>query len=98
MDANITLCQLGGYQFLSMTGAMNFVSGVDSLTFDIPSAVKNNANRVRVRLNSDDTYTLTCFKVNHRKLTCAEIESRFNIYCDELRGAFEDMTGLYTYL
>ncbi len=93
--ANTILAQLGGGRFLAMTGARSLLGGSNSLTMHLPaSLVTGRANRLRVTLDSDDTYTVALLKYVPRKLECVTLDTRSGIYCEGLRETFERMTGL----
>lgn len=96
--ANTILEQIGGRQFIVMTGAKNFLAAHDSLSFRIPNDLetKNGANTVRVTLAADDTYTVKFLKV--RGTSIRTISETPMIYADMLRGFFESETGLATSL
>ena len=59
--AQTILSQLGGNQFLVMTGAKNLSSDSRSLRFDIGKN-GSQANRVKVSLRGDDTYDMEFWK------------------------------------
>ena len=97
--AGIILSQLGGNKFCAMTGAKNFVSGENSLSFALPkmSGVKVNRVRVilvRVVLAIDDTYTVSFFNI--RAVNAEPVSTHAGVYCEDLRGVFERETGLRT--
>ena len=52
------------------------------------------ANRVVILLNEDDLYDLTFSKVLGGKITL--VEGFAGVDCEQLRGIFEDTTGLRT--
>lgn len=95
MNSQQTLQQLGGSQFVVMTGAHTFVASRDSLTFRIPKA-KDGINAVRITLDANDTYTVEFMKI--RNLTVTIVYKTTDIYCDQLAEVFEQNTGLYTSL
>lgn len=95
------LNQLGGKRFTAMTGAKQMFAIEKGLQFKIG---KNNAkaNRVRIVLNSMDTYDMyfervttnrttfeTTVKINAESLGC---------YDDMLQSQFTAITGLDTHL
>ena len=93
------LRQLGGQQFMVMTGAKDMLAEPNGLTFRIPARMaKNGINIVSVLLNADDEYDVTFSKVSMKKQTNIVVSMRHGIYCDQLRGLFERETGLYTSL
>ena len=92
--ANIILSQLGGRQFTSMTGAKDLVAIARGLQFKLPRGLaRNSITAVRVVLEPSDTYTVKFFNVRGRELSSFD-----DTYCDQLRGLFEDVTGLRTSL
>ena len=60
--ANEIKRQLGGRRFELMTGARDFVGDTNLLRFALPRA-KNGINKVEVRLDPSDTYTVTAWRV-----------------------------------
>ena len=106
VDATI-LTQLGGRRFTAMTGSKNFMfaditesNPVFWLRMDL---VRNKArvNRLKIYLNSDDTYTMCFYKQTIKNYTDVVIinEVKFEcVYCDQLQAIFTEVTGLYTSL
>lgn len=95
--ANTILQQLGGRQFLVMTGATNLVGGADSLSFSLPTAIaKDRINKVRVTLTPADDYTVEFFYIRGTKV--ATVKSLDGVYSDQLQDIFTDTTGLDTRL
>jgi hypothetical protein len=95
--ANTILSQIGGRQMASMTGAKDFTAIENGLQFKLPSNfAKDGINCVRVVLDPCDTYTVTFLKV--RGTSVKQIASYDQTYCDQLRGLFEEVTGLRTSL
>jgi hypothetical protein len=91
------LHQLGGRFFLRMTGAKQMVGSERSLTMTI-SGRHNGApvNRVTVRLDPSDTYTVEA--AYQRALSRRVLAAEEGIYCDQLQETFTRLTGLYTRL
>jgi hypothetical protein len=91
--AQTILEQLGGCQFVLMTGAKGLTGSADSLTFRLPSNFAiDGINAVRVRLTADDDYTVTFW---HGRGTNFRIHTtRQGIYADDLRRTFTNTTGL----
>lgn len=87
--------QLGGSRFSAMTGARNFVGSEDALSFRIPKALRG-INYVRVTLDPNDTYTVTFRRIHG--MTIKDVCEMSGVYVDNLRGVFEQVTGLYTTL
>ncbi|TXH52032.1 MAG: hypothetical protein E6Q97_16975 [Desulfurellales bacterium] len=99
---NEILRQLGGRRFLAMTGATNLLGDRSSLQMRLPRGAK--VQRVTVRLDPSDTYTIEGCDIvkptarNGYKLDVVKRASRSDVDCDDLREAFEEMTGLRTHL
>lgn len=95
--ANTIADQLGGIGKVKlMTGATNFLGSEDSLSIHLrPSTTKGRANRIVIRLTPADLYEVTTYKFNRRTLSATVVESRPEVYAEDLIDAFEEMTGLY---
>ncbi len=94
--AKTILEQIGGRQFLTMTGANRLAYDHNSLSFRLPMKGKNGANLVRVTLTPADTYTVKFTFV--RSLTLRTVGEFTDVYAEDLRGLFESKTGLATSL
>ncbi len=95
--ASIILEQLGGKRFSMMTGAKNFVTNGNDLTFSLPGAggfCKNGINRVSIELTPADLYNVKFYRLRGSKLVT--VSEHTDIYCDGLRELFERETGLVT--
>ena len=93
--ANTILNQIGGRRFIMMTGAKNFVSSENGLTFRIPGrSAKQGINKVRIVLMPDDTYEMQFIK--YANMTDKRVSTVTNVYCDMLEDVFEAQTGLFT--
>lgn len=97
--AKTILGQLGGRQFMVMTGARNCFATQDGLQFSLPSNGRHpesnkTINRVRVDLTEMDDYTVSVHYV--RRLSVTDIDQREGVYCDNLQEVFTDLTGLLT--
>jgi hypothetical protein len=93
----IILEQLGGRRFIAMTGAKHFVGSADTLRFQLPcGTTTNKATHVAITLTWRDTYTVAFLKVH--KLTCTTLDTREDIYAENLQEVFTRATGLYTHL
>jgi hypothetical protein len=92
--ANTIFEQLGGVQFSAMTGVKkrNCVGSNDSLSCPLP-----HRHFFYVQLLPSDTYRVEYGKMtpNHERKVLVETT---DVYCDELRGLFERVTGLRTSL
>ena len=103
----VILEQLGGNKFVVMTGVNHLVSDKNSLTMFLPKN-RSKANRLKITLNWDDTYTMRFFRyssprMNHKTMTYSsekvtEIEKFDGIYFDQLPELFTQVKGLYTRL
>jgi len=93
MTAITILEQLGGNKFVAMTGANNFVYDKHgTILFSFKGS--KVFNKLKIRLNSMDTYDMTFFKLGRApnfKLTNKEING---VYYDQLQGVFTAETGL----
>ena len=94
--AQTILEQLGGNQFVVMTGAKQFLHGKAMLAFSLPRFSGVKVNRVRITLTSDDLYVVQFMKVGRTR--CEVIKSVSGVYAEDLRGLFERTTGLATSL
>ena len=96
-EAQTILNQLGGSQFIAMTGAKNFLSTDSGLQFDLPARIAaKGINKVRVTLTERDDYTVEFFKYRPRAMACDTVSTRDGVYCDALRAVFTTETGLDT--
>lgn len=95
MIAKTILAQLGGRQFIVMTGAKNLTDHGNALSMKIPSS-KNKINYLKIILAPDDTYTIEFGRVWGMNYNV--IETVEGVYCDMLRDIFEDRTGLFVSL
>lgn len=88
--------QLGGSRFSAMTGARDFVGGSNFLQFSIGRGAKNKANKVRVTLEANDTYTVEFFRV----VSCnvRTVGEAHGVYASGLQATFTNATGMDTKL
>lgn len=107
--ARTILQQLGGREFLMMTGSKNLVYDENSLRMRL---VRNHsgANLLKITLRWDDLYDMVFTyhrapsyrvkdgKVFERKEVFKEIKRYEGVYCDMLRPLFSEVTGLETHL
>ena len=93
------LSQLGGRQFLVMTGTKNLVcdSKEQSLTMRLTKN-KLHAKWMKIRLNGLDLYDVTFMTENKSRTAIITLKEVSNVYGDMLRGLFERETGLRTSL
>ncbi|HZN48402.1 MAG TPA: hypothetical protein VFB71_12315 [Ramlibacter sp.] len=89
------LRQLGGRQFLAMTGARDLLANDNSLQLRI-GRNSMGVTHVLIELDPSDTYTVTT--THHRGADEEPVAQRDGIYNDQLRATFEAMTGLRTSL
>ena len=94
--AETILNQLGGNQFIAMTGAKNFTYS-DKCSFGCKiMRNQSKANYIRINLSSVDLYDIEFLYITIKTM---KTKATFNnIYNDQLRGLFERITGLNTSL
>jgi hypothetical protein len=95
IDGRTVIEQLGGSRFIAMTGAKNFGTTDNALSFKIGRNARG-VSHVRVTLDPSDTYTVEFLKV--RKLHVTVAETCTDIYCDSLQDCFTRNTGMDTHL
>lgn len=93
--AKTILQQLGGSRFVVMTGAKNFVSSDNSLSFKVGRNDKK-VTHVRITLNALDTYDVVYMSIRGTKVT--EVATEEGLYFDMLQKSFTKNTGLDTHL
>ena len=92
MVSNTILRQLGGMAFLTMTGAHSMTYDARSLTMQLPKARRADGQKpkwITIRLTDADVYELTAIGAD-----CQPIETRDDIFAQQLCQTFEAMTGL----
>ncbi len=94
--ANTILDQLGGRQFIAMTGAKDLVDTGHGLRFKLPSYSGQKTNCVHIQLDPSDTYTPTGYRVWGINLKVTDKHE--DIYNDMLQKVFTQITGLDTHL
>ena len=94
--ADEILRQLGGRQFLTMTGAHNLVALGTFLAFRLPG--RGRYNYVQIELTPMDTYDVTFSKWNFNSYEKIRETKLYDVYWDQLVELFEERTGLYTTL
>lgn len=92
--AGTILNQLGGRQFIQMTGAHGILNLGNGLQVKFKGS--RDANCVRVVLDADDTYTVTFYK--GAGLNIKQVAEFDGVYDSNLRPLFERKTGLSTSL
>lgn len=95
--ATIILQQLGGRQFLAMTGSKNLSHSNEGNTLTM-HLTKNSlkAKYLQITLTPADTYTMVFSTL--KKYEVVDLKTIENVYCDNIREIFEKETGLYTKL
>jgi hypothetical protein len=86
--AQTILAQLGGNQFIVLTGAKNFVGGENFLQFRF-----GRGEGMRITLNGSDLYD-----VDHYVIRGMEVKDKGReegLYADMLKDMFERRTGLF---
>jgi len=96
LPAEIILQQLGGRQFIAMTGSKNFTHSNNGRTLTMhltPNLAK--ARYLQITLDEEyDSYTMTFSAVKKNELV--EVAKYDGVYCDMLQDIFTKVTGLYT--
>lgn len=95
--ANTILEQLGGGRALMMLGAGQPVGDGSSLMFSIKGSPLK-VNKIRITLDSDDTYTVEFLRYSRKTLDCKHIAQFSMVYASDLRHVLEFGTGLRTSL
>jgi hypothetical protein len=91
--AKIIYEQLGPMA-LALIGARDFVASEDSLSFSIKGS--RRANKIRISVAFDDTYTVEFSKFKRSTLVLALVSQHVGVYVDQLLELIESETGLYT--
>lgn len=98
--ADTILEQLGGRQFIVMTGAKNLMSDNTvergQLSFRLETKAKYDINYVQITLCASDTYLVQFFQVTTRQYKfkkTLKAESR-DVHAPQLKMLFEAATGL----
>jgi hypothetical protein len=92
--AKTILQQLGGKQFIIMTGAKLLTAIEQGIAFRIP--LSKGINSIKIELNPLDLYNVSFGKI--QKNEYKEVKAIKDIYCDQLQDLFEETTGLFTSL
>lgn len=95
--AQTILEQLGGRQFVMMTGARNLLAAPNYLQFKLPGSggfCKQGINRVVVMLQPSDTYTVEFYRDRGGKTKM--VAQYHDVYVENLREIFREATGLET--
>lgn len=92
------LRQLGGRQFLALTGARNLVGSDTGLSLQVSASaqieLRNRCTHVRINLDPSDTYTVQFVRFNRKTCEFAECSKHEGVFCDQLQDLFEAQTGL----
>lgn len=106
--AETILSQMGGFNRLQAAVGMNSQQALTNGVFFMFKG-SSKANKVRITLKGDDTYTVEFFKINHKALarvrSKADLDNQLkgmrtpvasytDVYCDQLMKTFEEATGL----
>lgn len=97
MDHTTTIAQLGGRRIFAMAFDARMTSATEiALTLRVARALQKGAkaHAVTITLAADDTYTVTATR-GRRGGHVDEVGSCEGVYCDQLRGTVERLTGLY---
>lgn len=89
-----TIAKQIGNAALAMLGAKNLVGDSDSLTFRFQGC--KSANCLRIKLEADDTYTMTFLKI--RGVDVRTVEEVEGAHAEDMHRVIEQTTGLYTRL
>ncbi len=98
-EAAMTIVQqLGGKQFVVMTGARNIVFDSTASTPNVSLKFMGSkiATHVKIELDVMDTYTVTFYKI--RGAAIKTVKEWKGVYNDMLQGIFTETTGLDTRL
>lgn len=96
--ANTILSQLGGNQFIAMTGAWSFSSDKRTLSFRVPKA-KNGIRGVIITLQPNDLYQVRFLGMKLKPVIRAyDVSFHNDVYNDKLQEIFTQETGLETKL
>lgn len=92
--AQTILSQLGGGQFVLMTGAKNLAAHPEgALSFRLPSRFATNGiNWIKITLTPADDYTIESGRIV--KFTITRFPPQEGIYAENLRQTFTKITGL----
>jgi hypothetical protein len=96
--AKTILRQLGGQQFIAMTGARDFVGGEKALHFSLRKGAKDRIEKVLITLEPTDTYMVEFFRWDRNRLGLEQVAHLTLVYADQLQAVFTEHTGLVTRL
>lgn len=95
--ARTIFSQLGGNRFAFMTGAKDFTSSSNALSFRLPRNAKR-VTYVQIELDHNDTYTMRFYRAGARASQLQELPKVEDVYSDMLLDVFENRTGIYATL
>jgi hypothetical protein len=90
--ANTIKAQLGGQKFVAMTGAKNFSTSGNDLTFTLWRTAKK-IKHVKIILNANDLYDVKFYNSN-----ADAIIELSDVFATDLQTVFTRHTGLDTHL
>ncbi len=93
--ANEILRQLGGQEFIRMTGAKSLTGDERSLAMAIARNA-SGATRLKITLNENDLYDLEFGRTYRHELKL--VEAHGNVHVEDLRATFSSVTGMDTRL
>lgn len=93
--ATTILNQIGGRQFIAMTGSKNFVNTGNGLLMKL-SRNAAGAQYLKITLNAWDLYDMEFYSVRGVDIKVKQNVS--GVYADQLATIFESTTGLFTKL
>lgn len=83
---------LGGRRYLALAGVRQLLAGRYSVSFSVPN--RTGADRVRIRLLSDDLYSVETYLDRGESMRLLRDIDRLSLH--ELSGVVESVTGLRT--
>lgn len=95
--AEIILEQIGGNQFIAITGAKHLIDGGNYLSFKLPGGQFSKYNYVKITLSPDDLYDIELGNIRRRR-GIPEYKKQVvdtGIFFDKLVEILEGHTGLY---
>lgn len=99
--AQTIISQMGGNQFIAMTGTKNFVYGDNELGPYLQMKLSQNKNRFTHLVvqyhEATDEYSMEFSKVASNG-TKTGVHLIVDVHAEDLAPIFEDETGLYTHL
>lgn len=99
--AETIIAQMGGHRMLAMVGGFASYSmeeGLVTLSIRFMAKARRRINHVEVHLNCADMYDVEFWHINARSAKWNKIERIEDVFADQLRGLFQEITGLATSL